>query len=774
MPFDLPSRPAYSAALACKSLVLKKIERKSDLDMEPRALLLGLALTTLPVFAEPAPQGPGQGTVPIIQRQGDYFILNFSEDKDDAPDLEYFVKLCQEATGRNFTYMNDTGGLLKKEKIRMFGTKTVPVEDFYRFFQIMMFIHDFVAVEVGPPHLAVVVIQSLQQPQQRGAIRQKTRYVLPDELEDYSDQPAVLITTVLHLPNTDTRQLPATLRPLLADQQTQSLVSVGSTNSIILQGFGSQIAALARLLHIVDRESELEEEEGPVFDTIPLEFASADEVADLLDQLLKAQAGSQRTPRRQQQAEGVAGQLASEIDPEVLVDHRTNSLIVMAMREDMPQIKEFVARLDVDVIEPERNYHIYALENVQAEEMSRVLDEFLRDAARLSETGTGTGGRAQNTTQTTSRRQNEVVVVPDPTTNALLIAASKTRYEDILELLRQLDRRQDQVLIETALIELTGSNLLDIGFELAGADIPLANEEGQFGVTNFGLSTLQDLQGNDGIPDTRVPNVANGITAGIIDGGDFNLPFLLRFVAEEDNANVLSVPSILVNNNGSANVRTVDEQPTTQVTAQGQGQTQESFAGYQEAGIELSISPSISASRYLRLGVTLLVSNFTGAFQGSIPPPRTTRELRTTVNVPDGDTMVIGGIVTDNKRESITKVPWIADIPIIGHLFRRDTDSNDRTTLYFFVTPRIMHDVDFADLSEYSYRQKHKAAQIIGLDRVQVVDPAFGTDATEVDLRSFELPLYQAPEHGEIDGESVGLDAIRQRELLREAQGVED
>jgi general secretion pathway protein D len=631
--------------------------------MQLRALCVSVALLALPVSAAPSPQargpqaqGQGQGPVPTIQKQGDFYVLNFSEDREDAPDLEYFVKLCQQATGQNFTYLDDTQTQLKGKKIRLFGTKRIPVEDFYRFFQIMMFIHDFVAVEVGPPHLSVVVIQALNTPQQRGGIRQKTTYVLPEELEDYADQPAVLITTVLHLPNTDTRQLPATLRPLLADQQTQSLVSVGNTNSIILQGFGSQVAALARLLHIVDRESAVEEEEGPLFDTIPLEFAAAEEVADLLDQLLEARSSGTRGVRpQQQQAEGVAGRLrpGSDLEPEVLVDDRTNSLIVMALREDMPNIKELVARLDVDVVEPERNYHIYSLENVQAEDISEVLDDFLSDAARLTESGTGTGGRAQQST-TASRRQNEVVVVPDPATNSLLIAASKTRYEEILELLRQLDRRQDQVLIETALIELTGSDMLDVGFELAGADIPGADEDGQFGITSFGLSTVDDLQGNDGIPDTRVPTIGTGITAGIIDGGDFNLPFLLRFVAEEDNANVLSVPSILVNNNGSATVRTVDEQPTTQVTAQGQGQTQENFSGYQEAGIELSISPSISASRYLRLGVTLLVSNFTGAFQGNIPPPRITRELRTTVNVPDGDTMVIGGIRTPTTARRST------------------------------------------------------------------------------------------------------------------------
>jgi len=275
-------------------------------------------------------------------------------------------------------------------------------------------------------------------------------------------------------------------------------------------------------------------------------------------------------------------------------------------------------------------------------------------------------------------------VVPDPAANALLIAANKTRYEEVLELIRQLDRRQDQVLIETALIELTGTDFRDIGIELAFAD---TTGDGGFAATNFGLSDLQDLQGNDGVPDTRVPIIGDGITAGILSGNDVNLPFIIAAAQRKDGANVLNVPSVLVNNNGSARVVTLDEQPTTTITATGGGaagtQTQENFRQFEEAGITLEISPSISAARYLRLDISLVVSTFTGSFSANsaIPPPRITREIATTVNVPDGDTMVIGGIITDNLTETSRRTPWISDIPLLGMLFRRDSHTNNRTTL---------------------------------------------------------------------------------------------
>ena len=215
-----------------------------------------------------------------------------------------------------------------------------------------------------------------------------------------------------------------------------------------------------------------------------------------------------------------------------------------------------------------------------------MLDEFLSDAERL--TGTtqgGTGGRAQGGGGgggTSARSSNEVVVVPDENSNAILIAANKTRYEEVLELIRQLDRRQDQVLIETALIELTGNEALDLGVEWALADI----DDG-FGATNFGLSDLTDTTG-DGVPDLRVPVLGSGITAGILDGGDVNLPFLLAASASSDNTNVLNIPSVLVNNNGYARVVTLDEQPTTTITTTGaSNQTQENFRDFEEAGITI-------------------------------------------------------------------------------------------------------------------------------------------------------------------------------------------
>lgn len=736
--------------------------------------LLGalLALAPCPLAQAQEPR------VPPIQAQGDNYILNFSENPAEQLPLLDFVKLAQEATNFNFTYDPQTGTQLGQAKVVMLGQKTIPKSEFYNFFQIQLFINDFVCQEVGPPQISLILIQNLGQGAQArgagGALGKTPIFVSPQDLDDYRNQPASLIITVLNFDNIDSRQLQTQLRQLLVDNSGYQQVVPAGERSLILQGFGSYIASLATLLNLVDDYSAQTTLALPVFDLIPLEFAAAEDVADLLEQLLEAQQDQiNRRPRPQAGGEqGVSGLLpGTQLESKILVDGRTNSLLVMAPPDEMPRIKDLVARLDVDVIEPERNFHVYSLQNVKSGEIADVLDEFLSGAERLSgQTTGGTGGRpnqggGDGGGGASSRTSNEVVVVADEASNALLIAANKTRYEEVLELIRQLDRRQDQVLIESALIELTSTDFRDIGIEWALGDVM---GEGGFGVTGFGFS---DINLETGLRTPVEPS--SGVVAGLLSGDDVNLPLLLSAAARTTGANVLNVPSVLVNNNGSATVTTKDEFPTTTTTFGGTtGTQQESFQGFQEAGITLEISPSISASRYLRLDISLVVSNFTGSFQegSNVPPPKVTREMKTTVNVPDGDTMVIGGVISDSEQDTREGVPWLMDIPLLGALFRHDSDTNTRTTLYFFVTPHILRDPDFADLSEISYQKKLSAAEIMGKRRVRMIDPDFGADDGAVDFGSFQVPLYRPVERGEVQPDELGLDPLRREELLRKAQ----
>lgn len=739
-----------------------------------KRLLLTCTLAALAAPLAPAQDRGGAGQdVPPIQLDGEYFVINIANTKDDQLTLEQFIGLCQEATGLKFTYSDETKRQLEERTMRLLGTMRVPRDEFYSWFQIMLFLEQFACIEVGPPHLAVIQIVNLAGGNPRAQTpKTSAKWVSPEDIEDYADQPATLITTVVTLKNTDARQVATTLRPLLADTATENLMNAGQSSSLIITGFGSKIASIVRLLEVIDEADGEDTTISPEFDIVPMEFADATDVADLLDQLLEADRAARQASA--QNPSGTPGGNRQQPETKVLVQGRTNSLLIMAMPDEMPRIKEMIARLDIDVVDPERNYHIYALQNVSAEDIAPVLDDFLSESNQLAESGTGTGGRAP-AAGGGSTNSNEVVVVPDEVTNSLLIAANKTRYAEVLDLLELLDRRQDQVLIETALIELTGSDLFNLGVELGVAELPGIGDLGGFGVSTFGLSQIDDIDPVDGIPDTKVPNLGTGFTAGILDGDDFAMPFLIQAAESNENANVLNIPSVLVSNNSTATVSTTDEQPYTNTTALGSSaSTQSDFGGYEPAGITMKISPSISAANYLRLGIELEISNFGNSTIANAPPPRTTRFLSTLVNVPDGDTMVIGGIISDTKRESENKVPLLGDLPGVGWLFRSSSETGSRTSLYFFVTPRILKDVDFADLGEMSYVAKQDAAQRIGLDRVRMVDENFSVEEELFSLEAFQLPRFQAPETGEVDPSEVGMDAERQKQLLEAAKAQEN
>ena len=721
-------------------------------------MLNAIALALPLLLATPALQDTPT-EVPAIQDDGDGFILNFPQGVDGGQgmSLGQFVQACQQVTGLTFHVKEDAASRLSSTFVRLMGTKRIPKEQFYSFFQILMVMNDFVCTEIGPAGISVIQIDSLTGGGQSNApkIRANATYVDPDRLVDYADQPATLITTVINLPNTDVRSLSNTMRQLIADPNTQQMIPAGSSNSFVLTGFGTQVAALARMLSIIDEASAVEVVE-PVFELLRLEYAAADEVASLVEELLEF--SNQATSRGGAQPQGVSSALRSgQSNVKILVDSRQSSLLVLALPEDMPRIKDLVAQLDVDVVDSERAYHIYSVENVEASELAETLTSFLNDASRL-ETSSGSTQSGNNARSARGGNNTEFVVVPDAKSNSLLIAASRTRYSEVLELIRRLDKRQPQVLIEMALIELTGTDLFDLGVELSLADIPGVGAAGGFGLTSFGLSDLSDTDG-DGIPDVRVPRIGSGISAGLLSGDDFSLPMFIAAMSETRKSNVLNVPSVLVNNNVEARVEVKDEQPTTTVTAVGgtSGQTQENFNEYQEAGITLVISPSISGSNYLRLKIELEISNFIGTVQGSIPPPRSTRIMNTEVTVPDGDTMVIGGIIVDNRSETVRKVPFLGDLPILGRLFRRNSTSGNRTTLYFFVTPHILDDTEFADLAEISYSMKMEAANTIGIERMQIIDPKFGKNRGLIDLDGFDIPLYQSPKRGEVDSASIGM-----------------
>ncbi|MFN0206081.1 MAG: secretin N-terminal domain-containing protein [Planctomycetota bacterium] len=727
----------------------------------------------------PAP-GAGDVNVPVPPRgpqdkgfsyvdEGDHYVFSFEEPSaTPAPDAQLsllgFIKIFQQMTNTPYYIKKDVLGKLETLKVTLLGSKRVPKTRVLDFFQQILKINEFVLVLDGHPDAGVWVITDLKGPD-RIAIRTQARYIPPEEIPNYATQSAVLVATVIAVEHTNAREISASLRPFFPDNQLETVANIGNAQALLVYGFGPTVFSIYNLLKLVDTPPDTPK---PIFQVLDVVHTSAEEMSQILDDLVEKR-------RSTGAATGASGAnlQGTQAELKIRVDSRSNSLLIVGLEEDVKPVMEMVAKIDRPQPEPESDFHVYMLKNVKAEELQKTLEDFVNKSFQAQQQQAGSTGGAGRTGGATTggggvSRELKPIITAEKVSNALLITANKTRWIEIRDMIDTLDRRQSQVLLETALIELTTTDAIRLGVELGIVDLPSADASKGFGITNFGLSQLIDTDG-DNFSDTRIPdNTLQGITGGVISGPDFSIPILIQAIRTVSNSNVLSIPSVLVNNNEHAMVSSKDLVPTGNQTFSGvNGSNNTGFGGYQDAGITLEITPSISAQSYLRLELALKVANFTAA-QGAnpaLPPPKTEREIKTTVYLPNESTMVIGGIQVDNKLESKSSVPILGDIPILSWLFSSHSDSQNRRSLYFFATPHILNDVEFADLQNLSYQKKLDARAYIGDDRIRLVDPAFrpidpGADPTSgaaLESGIFEIPLYRSPKTGEITPSEAGI-----------------
>ncbi len=289
-----------------------------------------------------------------------------------------------------------------------------------------------------------------------------------------------------------------------------------------------------------------------------------------------------------------------------------------------------------------------------------------------------------------------------PQTNTLIINASREEHERIARILERLDRRRPQVLMEALIVEVTGDNSWSLGVELENANLNPGNDPTSYLVFSaFGLSTIDLATAQR----TLLPG--GGLNAVILSPDDTKL--IVQALATQTNSRVVSAPGVLVNDNATANLQSIREEPFTTVNASETVSTT-TFGGYAQAGTQVLVTPHISESNHLRLRYELTLNSFTGAAPSpNSPPPRSTNTVSSEVVVPDGYTVVVGGLVSTTRSTNITKIPLLGDIPLAGLLFQSRTEVDNNRTLYIFLRPVIFRDDAFLDLKHFSDQRREKA-----------------------------------------------------------------
>lgn len=282
----------------------------------------------------------------------------------------------------------------------------------------------------------------------------------------------------------------------------------------------------------------------------------------------------------------------------------------------------------------------------------------------------------------------------DPGANTLIVIATPEVHQVYRELIEKLDQPRPQVLVEARLVVVDTSDDFTLGVEISGGDRSGANR--LFAFSQFGFSEVDAVNGALSI----IPGL--GFNGTLVDADVADV--VLRAVTTHRRSKVISSPRILVNDNATGYLTSVTEVPFNSFNTFNTVSST-SFAGYAEAGTTITVTPHISEGDQLQLEYSITLNAFSAeGGSDSSPPPRQTDEIESTVTIPDGHTIIVGGLTRTNHSTANESIPFLEQIPVIKHLVSNNTDRWSRSSLFIFLKPVILRDDKFRDLKYLSRR----------------------------------------------------------------------
>jgi general secretion pathway protein D len=256
-----------------------------------------------------------------------------------------------------------------------------------------------------------------------------------------------------------------------------------------------------------------------------------------------------------------------------------------------------------------------------------------------------------------------------------------------------LDKRRPQVMIEARIVIIDTSDDYTLGVEVSGGDRSGASR--LFAFSSYGLSNVTAATGSLAITPGR------GFNATLVDPSTADL--VVRALATHRRARVLSSPKLLVDDNAEGTLESVNEVPFTSVNAS-QTVATTSFAGFAKAGTTITVTPTISEAKHVNMDYVVTLNSFTGDGADGVPPPRQTNEVRSRVTVPDGYTIIVGGLTQKSSTNSLSGIPYLEKIPIIRELSSLSSSNSRDNSLFVFLRPIILEEDKFRDLRYLSRR----------------------------------------------------------------------
>ncbi len=607
-------------------------------------------------------------------------------------------------------FINIVGKNLKKTmivdpnvrgKVNVRSYDLLSEEQYYQFFLNVLEVYGFAAVEMD--NNIVKIIRNKD-------AKTSSIPVVGNDNPGAGDE---MVTRVVEVKNVTVRELTPLLRQLSDQAGGGNVVNYDPANVIMLTGTAAVVNRLVKIIERVDKAGDQDVQ------IIKLKYASAAEMVRIIEAMNKSSQGkSAGTP--------------TFLIPKIVADERTNSVIVSGEIQARERVARLVSRLDSE-LESNGNTRVYHLKYAKSEDMVKVLEG-------VSESIVSDKSGAKKSSK--SNKSRDVSIDAHEDTNTLVITAQPDMLRSLEAVIRQLDIRRAQVLIEAIIVEVFEGDGVNLGvqwYHESGAMSQFTNGVAPISSIAAAADAAKSTPGAKGSTVTS-PNGAVTVNPDQPDvKGDYSLAAqvlgsvsgtlfgivkndwgaIVQAVSSDTNSNLLSTPSITTLDNEEAYFIVGQEVPIITGSTTGSGNTNPfQTVERQEIGIKLKVTPQINEGSGVQLTIEQEVSSVSGATGVDISINK--REIKTTVMADDGATVILGGLIDDDVQESVQKVPLLGDIPILGHLFKSTSNSKRKRNLMVFLRPTIVRDGQLMnDLSKEKYnyiRAQEMASREAGLE----------------------------------------------------------
>lgn len=683
--------------------------------------------------ARPAPATDVADTAPMRPRSAREVLMQF----DKAP-IRTFVQWVASVTGRNFIVDDEVTG-----EITVFSGRAVPLAEVYRVFLSILEVKGFAAVDAGD----VVKVVA------RGTAAQSELPIVIDE--DGFVPTDRVVTRIFRLRSTAAAAAQSLLRPFLAT--TDQLVASPEANTLIATGPGINIARIAELVALLEtqrtpmsvrsyriqyaRAAAIADKIGvlagalaPPGATAPTIKVLADERTNMLHVLaeesmqlevrrLVAEFDVDRTsdrlvrvfPLGYARSEEVVKQLRSLLGLDavdnapdfggvtqtvILADVRLNAVSVAAYTPRvLDLVDSYIRTIDRPPADAFRRMHVLRLQNAQATSLAEMLNKIYGNGAVPATAGATAG--ASNPTGLA----DEVVITADQRTNSLIVTCADVDWEKLEQLIRDLDVRKRQVLIDAVVLETNLDEARSLGATIGTADQPL---EGHTRV-----AARSDPIGF--LPTYQALVAQGGLTVGVVRGQ--LVAGMLNALLSSSRTNVLQMPQILALDNEVATLKVGNLTPI--VTSRSIGASNIQIGGsssvfqnveYRNIGLNVTLKPSIGESGDILIESRIEIQNRNLQAEAGLDlPVFTSREIEQKFQINDGEYIVLGGLLRTQDDATQRETPWLSRVPLLGALFKSSRASESKTVLLIFLRPRVVNDLETARTVTEEERLQYEA-----------------------------------------------------------------